>query len=619
MQHKLAITMGDQLLVRAFQKYIHTVPDMVWVTDGDFKLLMANQPFWYFLGVENNSNPHYKVKAFISQCSQLNSGDALIFDGKAIMVEKQLLDADSPLGFMFIGKQKEHLATEFSDTVYLLALLENIPFQIYFKDKESRFTYMNQQQAATLGIQSPRDAIGKTDFDFFTSDHAQSALKDEQRIMKTGNPLVLKKERIRNPDGSFSWVNTTKAAIKNTKGEVIGIVGITYDVNDKVITENKLKKAKKKAEESDNLKSAFLANMSHEIRTPMNGIIGFVNLLKEPDITPEEKKEFFGHIESCTNALLTLIDDIIDISKIESGQISIKITDFNLNELMSDIFKTFNGSIKSNRKDQVELIFNQPALDTNHVIMRTDLHRLRQIITNLLSNAYKFTEKGTVELGYELKGEGFIKFYVKDTGIGIPENQKDVIFKRFGQANQSIYLSNKGTGLGLSISKNLVNMLGGNIWFESEMEKGSTFYFQIPQQYEEALEFNIKHLEIPNWKNKTALMVGPFDGFEKNLKAYFFDSDINLLWADNFDDAVTFYTNNSLIDIILLECSNDTGKSLEMLGYFKHQHNEIPIIGIMVLPTHPGKNLLLEHGCTDVIVRPIEKQAFLDGIVKYIV
>jgi PAS domain S-box-containing protein len=478
---------------------------------------------------------------------------------------------------------------------------------------------MNQQQAATLGIQSPRDAIGKTDFDFFTSDHAQSALKDEQRIMKTGNPLVLKKERIRNPDGSFSWVNTTKAAIKNTKGEVIGIVGITYDVNDKVITENKLKKAKKKAEESDNLKSAFLANMSHEIRTPMNGIIGFVNLLKEPDITPEEKKEFFGHIESCTNALLTLIDDIIDISKIESGQISIKITDFNLNELMSDIFKTFNGSIKSNRKDQVELIFNQPALDTNHVIMRTDLHRLRQIITNLLSNAYKFTEKGTVELGYELKGEGFIKFYVKDTGIGIPENQKDVIFKRFGQANQSIYLSNKGTGLGLSISKNLVNMLGGNIWFESEMEKGSTFYFQIPQQYEEALEFNIKHLEIPNWKNKTALMVGPFDGFEKNLKAYFFDSDINLLWADNFDDAVTFYTNNSLIDIILLECSNDTGKSLEMLGYFKHQHNEIPIIGIMVLPTHPGKNLLLEHGCTDVIVRPIEKQAFLDGIVKYIV
>jgi signal transduction histidine kinase len=236
-----------------------------------------------------------------------------------------------------------------------------------------------------------------------------------------------------------------------------------------------LTKAKEKAEESDRLKSAFLTNMSHEIRTPMNGIIGFTELLKEPLLTVEEKNDFIQTIQISGARMLNTINSIVDISKIESGLISVDIKETNLNEKMEFTYKFFKPEVESKG---LQFLF-KTSLPTNEAIINTDNEKVYGILTNLVRNAIKFTFEGSIEFGYEKKDE-YLEFFVKDTGVGIPENQKELIFERFRQGSESHNRGYEGSGLGLSISKSYVEMLGGKIWVESEEEKGSIFYFTIP-------------------------------------------------------------------------------------------------------------------------------------------
>jgi len=239
-----------------------------------------------------------------------------------------------------------------------------------------------------------------------------------------------------------------------------------------------LREAKEKAEESDRLKTAFLANMSHEIRTPMNSIIGFSELLSDDEITKEEIDNYVAHINIAGNSLLNLINDILDIAKIEAGQITIIQSDCNINALFNELYLTFTQQKEKLDKKELTIIYNdQPS--KQHTIY-TDPQRLKQIMTNLLGNALKFTEKGFIEFGFDLVSADKYMFFVKDTGIGIsPENQQ-LIFKRFSQVDGSHTRNYGGTGLGLSISKNLVELMGGKLWVDSVQGKGSTFYFTLP-------------------------------------------------------------------------------------------------------------------------------------------
>ncbi|NJK95169.1 MAG: PAS domain S-box protein [Bacteroidales bacterium] len=223
----------------------------------------------------------------------------------------------------------------------LQALMDNFPYTIYFKDTQSRFTRVNRAQATMLGINDPEEAIGKTDFDYFTLQHAQDAFRDEQRILTMGEQLIGKTERIRNAQGNYIWVSATKIPVRNSEGEITGLVGISIDVTERYLAEQKLREARKKAIESDKLKSAFLANMSHEIRTPMNGILGFSNLLRMSNVDRDQQLEYLGFIEKCGNSLLNLIDDIIDISKIEAGQIVIRNSKTCINEVLRELFFHF--------------------------------------------------------------------------------------------------------------------------------------------------------------------------------------------------------------------------------------------------------------------------------------
>ncbi|MEA5004990.1 MAG: ATP-binding protein [Rikenellaceae bacterium] len=241
-----------------------------------------------------------------------------------------------------------------------------------------------------------------------------------------------------------------------------------------ILQKEELVKAKEKAEESDRLKSAFLANMSHEIRTPMNSIIGFTGLLKEPDLSDEQREKYSSLIEEAGERMLNIISDLIAISRVESGQEEVKVSLFNLNELLDYNYIFFRNSATHKG---IELHVDKKE-ETSKVNINSDRDKVYTILTNLLSNAIKYTEKGSVSFGYEIVDD-YVRFHVKDSGIGIPEDKIDKIFNRFVQVDQSFTKSYEGNGLGLPISKAYTEMLGGKIWVESKPGRGSCFYFTI--------------------------------------------------------------------------------------------------------------------------------------------
>jgi PAS domain S-box-containing protein len=257
------------------------------------------------------------------------------------------------------------------------------------------------------------------------------------------------------------------------------ILSITRDITERKKMENEIIAAKLKAEESDKLKSAFLSNMSHEIRTPLNAILGFSSLLNEDYITEEERQQYSALIKKRSYDLLNIISDILDISKIESGQMRVSNTLEDLNQLLDDVYYSFKSNPSFTNKLKLEFRLNN-ELEKSKIKLITDPFRVKQVMFNFLNNAFKFTYSGFVELGCMKPESNFITFYVKDSGIGIPETKQKVIFERFRQADESYTRNHDGTGLGLSIAKGLVELLGGKIGLISTEKEGSTFYFTVP-------------------------------------------------------------------------------------------------------------------------------------------
>ncbi len=259
------------------------------------------------------------------------------------------------------------------------------------------------------------------------------------------------------------------------------IIVFIVDITQQKSTEKKLEIAKEKAIQADKLKTAFLANMSHEIRSPMNSILGFAELLEDGEITPDERLKYTSIIKTSGNHLMTLISDIIDISKIEAGQLAIKSNKCILQDLINDVFELFRARDEYKKKQSV-LVLEQ-SVPPGKDVVTTDSIRLKQVLINLLGNSLKFTERGGIEFGYALmnnNGDELIQFFVKDTGRGISKKGKSLVLERFTQDPSYLDTFSEGTGLGLSISKELVELLGGKMWFNSKEGIGSQFYFTIP-------------------------------------------------------------------------------------------------------------------------------------------
>ncbi len=321
------------------------------------------------------------------------------------------------------------------------------------------------------------EIIGKSPFDFSPLYQSDSELSTEKAIqfknsVFNGLPVRFEWQHIRHDGTAFDAEISLSSLKVNRK---ILIQSIIRDISDRKVAEKELISAKERAEESDRLKSTFLANMSHEIRTPLNSIIGFSELLSDQDFDPEQQYEFAKMINASGNNLLAIISDIMDISKIESGQVQLRKSVFSVNKLLARIQKEY--SFKAIGKG-IELRLD-PSNPEEEIIIESDGDRLNQILINLVGNAIKFTKDGFIEIGFR-KEKDCLLFQVKDTGIGINPEFHPTIFERFRQVESTYTRKYGGTGLGLPISKSLVELLGGTIWVESEEGKGATFYFTVP-------------------------------------------------------------------------------------------------------------------------------------------
>ncbi len=359
----------------------------------------------------------------------------------------------------------------------LNSLIENIPDSIYFKDRESKFLRISRAQADKFGLGDPSKAIGKSDADIFTSEHAEQALKDEQQILRTGRPIIGQVERETWPDREDTWVSTTKLPLRDKSGRIIGTFGISRDITELKRMQDELRDARDAADAASRAKSDFLANMSHEIRTPMNAIIGMTELLLDTKLT-ETQRDYLTMVQESGESLLDLLNDILDFSKIEAGRLELDCAPFDVRNRIGDTMKTL--ALRAHSKG-LELAF---AIDSDvPQVLMGDALRLRQIVVNLVGNAIKFTDSGEVVLRVtcqsQTESETTLLVSVRDTGIGIPLEKQERIFEEFQQADTSTTRTHGGTGLGLAISGRLVNMMGGEIWVDSEPGKGSTFCFTV--------------------------------------------------------------------------------------------------------------------------------------------
>lgn len=480
------------------------------------------------------------------------------------------------------------------------AVIQNIPDAVYMKDSEGRKLVANKADVENCGLNSVEDILGKNDFELFPENIAQKFWDDDQKVLKKGESIIDRLEKLENNLGETKWLYTSKIPLKDNEGEIIGMVGIGHDItrrkqdederiklstvveqtplsimitdtegnieyvnptftkvsgythceiigknprilksgkhdkdfyrkmwstlkNGKVwssefqnrkkngelyweyvfitpivnssgelinyaavredITEKRqlhdeLVNAKQKAEESDRLKTSFLANMSHEIRTPLNSILGFTSILEESDdLLKDERVEYQNIIRKSADSLLQIINDIIDISSLETGQLKTFVSSFDVNKMIKMLFREFQKRLIELDKSSIKL--NVLVLDSE-VLMNADQNRINQIFTNLLNNAVKFTFQGKIEFGIVEVDDKYIYFKVEDTGIGIPNEMHDAIFERFRQGEVKNNRNYGGNGLGLSIVRNLIHLMNGKIWVDSIEEKGSIFRFFIP-------------------------------------------------------------------------------------------------------------------------------------------
>ncbi len=378
---------------------------------------------------------------------------------------------------------------------------------------------------------------------------------------------------------------------------------------------------KRKAEESDRLKTSFLANMSHEIRTPMNAILGFSNLLSHPEISASEKEEFVSLIKINGKNLLTLVEDIIDISKIDSGQLQIKNAPCKLHNVMLELFTNFQEDIKRRGLANLKLYLKEGVSDENILIL-TDESRIKQILVNLIGNAVKFTERGFVEFGYTQLEDQFLQFYVKDTGIGLPHGKENEIFERFSKFNNDKQRLYGGTGIGLSIAKNLVNLLGGEIWVESQPMAGTTFYFTLP--YHRLINHPVKteeKKESPNhfnWEGKTFLVAEDEEDNFRYIEVALALSNASLIWAKDGREAVDVFRKIDNIDLVLMDIKMPLMDGYSATREIKNISKSVPVIAQTAYALSEEKEKSKEAGCDDYIAKPIGYEDLLTTINRYV-
>ncbi len=487
-------------------------------------------------------------------------------------------------------------------------------------DKDYNFIKVSETYAKSCQ-RDISEFIGRNHFDLYPSDFKEEAdeVKEKKIIYsKHARPFIYADH----PEWGTTYWDIGFVPILDKNEEIELFILTLKDISEEVRSELKLikqneelKVAKEKAIESDRLKTAFLANISHEIRTPMNGILGFSHLLLAPDISDEKLKQYVKVIDNCGNQLLSIIDDLIDVSKIEANQMTVKIHPANINSIIRELYELLQQRAIISR---INFLFTKELNDDNCVIL-TDGNRLRQILINLINNALKFTSQGYVKYGYRLKKE-MIEFFVEDTGIGIAPEMQEKIFDRFTQVETAFSKMSGGTGLGLSISKALVELLGGKIWLNSEIGKGSVFYFTIPyvQAEKEKNEKPMIASKIVRNVSENTILIA-----EDDNSNYFYLSEvlagmnIRIIRANNGEEAIEKVKHNPSINLILMDMKMPVLDGYKTTKEIKKIRKDIPIIAQTAYALSSDREKALEAGCDDYIPKPLNLDLLIELIKKH--
>ncbi len=425
------------------------------------------------------------------------------------------------------------------------------------------------------------------------------------------------------------WIRALIFPLNDSAGKPERYVLMHENITERKLAEQELIIAKEHAEESDRLKSAFLANMSHEIRTPMNGILGFADLLKEPELTGEEQQKYINIIEKSGARMLNIINDIIDISKIEAGLMEVDIKESNINEQIEYIYTFFKPEVEGKG---MHLSFKN-SLPAKEALIETDREKIYAILTNLVKNAIKYSDKGFIEFGYtlvetqraasvETQRVASLRFFVKDTGLGIAKNRQDAIFERFIQANINDSHAYQGAGLGLSISKAYVEMLGGKIWVESEPGKGSTFYFTIPYNTKKQLQHIIANVvsqedESGQIKNLKILIAEDDETSDLLITAMLKKNNYEVIHVNSGDQAVEACRNSSGFDLILMDIRMPGMDGYEATRQIRQFNKDVIIIAQTAYGLSGERENAIESGCNDYVAKPINREELQQLMQKY--
>jgi signal transduction histidine kinase len=452
--------------------------------------------------------------------------------------------------------------------------MENTPAFVYIKDENLHYTYMNKLMKSKLNLSDTDENISdkiKAN-EIFKSSTADDQEQKDLQILQTDKTQINFQYDFES-DNKKVWLHDYKFPLKLPK-EKTKIGGISFDITQLKEYERKLIDAKEKAEESDRLKTAFLNNMSHEIRTPMNAICGFAEQLNSENLSEEKKKQFLNIIQNSSQQLLSVINDILSISSIETQQEKVTISLVNINQKISELL-----SLYKERVEYKDLIISEHSgLPDAQSMVYTDEMKLTRILSNLLNNAVKFTQKGRIEFGYTLK-DNALEFFVKDTGIGIKKEFSEKIFERFIQADQSIHTNYGGTGLGLSVSKAYTELLGGDIRVESEYGKGSDFYFTIPYKAASS-KATEKKTEGPGSLKKTVTILIAEDeelNFEY-LKELLDKENITILHSHNGKEAFETCKKDETIDLVLMDIKMPVMDGFTAANLIREIRPNLPII-----------------------------------------
>lgn len=503
-----------------------------------------------------------------------------------------------------VEAQLEHSAA------YLEAILGNTENVVFSIDSEYRLTLLNNSFVANMRVAFGRRLqIGDNILDAFPEDLSQ-AWKQRCDLGLNGGSVRFQEE-IRAAGQSYSFDVSIKP-IRQRK-IVTGATVYARNITDQIFRETELRLAKEKAEESDRLKSAFLANMSHEIRTPLNAIMGFTQLLKTENIPEEEERRFVDIILSNGNHLLRIIGDIIDLAQIESNQITVEPVAVDLSALMAEAHSVFHNRVRAETGGKIEIVLENSLPDVDFI--ECDETRLKQILYNLISNSVKFTEQGEIRIGYARRSADLVEFFVSDTGTGVPEKFRKLIFERFRQGAGHAGRARDGVGLGLSICRGLVTLLGGEMWLESNQPSGTIFRFTIEDLSRgqagqtaigESGEIHRPSL-LPaqlNLSGKVLIAEDDETNFQV-IEEFLRVSNICAIRAENGEEAVRLVESDNAICLVVMDMSMPVLDGLDATRQIKKIRPELPIVAHTAHAMKSEIDRAMEAGCSACLVKPI--------------